>query len=399
MSAPTRLDVIAGVLRQRGYSFIPVLPNSKATQERKWSRFCNALPDDDTTRRWVRDLPHYGIGIACGPVSVVGIDIDSTDSEKASAIRALVTKHLGETIVRVGQAPKVLLPYRVNGETIRKRKIGQVDILGAGSYFVAFGVHSKTGRPYSWPNGSPLDIPLNELPQVTSASVDELCAALLQFQGLPLRSAQGPGRTTRAAVATGVVRDPRNGLIVDGRDEHLTQQIWAAYCRRYLTAREIADDAWEAFVRTSDLTRPKQDGDEPWTYADALAKAQYVLATGKPRTISSTSSTGPFWSETRKREFAAFVALYVAAQHLPRSLVAVNNAMLGFLLGNDVCAASVDTLARLSKLKSDSLKAVRRQLVRHRLWSPSNNLGGAYNTAEYAPVRDSINADPRKSRR
>ena len=50
-------------------------------------------------------------------------------------------------------------------------------------------------------------------------------------------------------------------------------------------------------------------------------------------------------------------------------------------------------------LDHDSLKAVRRKLVLHQLWAPSNNLGGAYRTAEYRPVRDCVNGDPRKLRR
>lgn len=398
MANPIRLDAVARVLQQLGYSFIPVLPDSKATQLPKWSRFCNSITDSDTSERWLREFPHYGVGIVCGPVSVVGIDIDCIESEKASAIKALVTRHVGETIVRVGQAPKMLLPYRVDGETIRKRKIGKVDILGAGSYFVAFGVHPSTSRPYQWIDGSPLDTPLADLPLVTAEQIEGLCDELLELQGLAMPDQRTRRSCTNAEAATCSERDLRSGLVIDSRDQHLTQLVWAAFCRGGTTAEAIADDAWKAFVLTTDLSRPKKDGNEPWIYADALAKARYVLQSGKPR-IGATIGAEAFWTEAHKREFASFVALYVAQQRLPRSLVAVSNSMLGFLLGNDVCCASVDTLAKLSRLEPDSLKAVRRKLVLHQLWAPSNNLGGAYRTAEYRPVRDCVNGDPRKLRR
>jgi len=398
MVDPTRLDTIASILLKNRYPFLPVQPHSKATRELRWTRYCSTLPDNETAERWIRNLGDHGVGLVCGPISVVGIDIDCADAAEAAAIEALVVSRIGKTIKRIGQAPKVLLCYGVDGETIRKRKIGKVDILGTGSYFVGFGIHPKTGDPYHWIGGSPLDTPLVDLPLASADQIDALCNEMAELQGLLMSRSQSYRSRTDANIATGVTRDPTSGRVIDGREQHLADLIWAAYWRSHTTSEAIADDAWEAFVRTTDLKRPKQDSNAPWDYADALVKARYVLASGKPRAVSSTIGASPFWTDTRKREFAAFVALYVAEQHLPRSLVAVNNAMLGFLRGNDVCAASVDTLAKLSKLKSDRLKAVRRQLVRHRLWSPSNNLGGAYNTAEYAPVCDCLNAHPKTRR-
>lgn len=398
MTDPVRLDAVARILLKNRYPFLPVLPNSKGTREPRWTRLCNSLPNNEAIEHWLHAFPNYGVGIVCGPISVVGIDIDSADPVEATTIEALVTTNLGKTIRRVGRSPRILLCYRVNGAAIRRRKIGKVDILGTGSYFVAFGTHPDTRQPYQWIDGSPLDTPVTDLPSANAEQIEALCAELAAKQGFLVPEKRAFRSHANVCIQTGVIRCPTTGRVIDSRDEHLTQLTWAAYCRGHTTAVAIADDAWEVFIRTTDLKRHKKDGDAPWDYADALVKARYVLASEKPRAVSSCIGTAPYWTEPRKRQFAAFVALYVAQQSLPRSLVAVSNAMLGFLLGNDVCAASVDTLAKLSHLQSDSLKAVRRQLVRHRLWSPSNNLGGAYKTAEYAPVRNCLNADPKTRR-
>jgi len=332
--------------------------------------------------------------LACGEVLVV--DIDLVDVAKVQAAMALVEQKLGPTpLLRVGSPPKIAMLYRA-GFAVRSAKIGAIDLLAQGRCVIAHGVH-PSGREYEWLKASPSDFPLRDLPFASSMAVADLSEALARLQNFAAAPTEAPRHGLSVTPGNEPIRDPASNRVTDGRDQHLSQLVWAAYCCGYATAGEIADDAWEAFVRTTDLTRPKRDGAEPWIYADALAKARYVLASGKPRLPAAVGCT-PFWTQECKRAFASFVAHYVAIQCLPRTLVAASDAMLGFLRGNDVCAASVETLANLSHLGTDRFKAVRRQLVRHRLWSPSNNLGGAYNTAEYTPVRDCLNADPRKPR-
>lgn len=384
----------APAAQANGFSCFPVMPGTKQPAVRGWSKYCDVQADSAEFETWLRSFPKHSVALACGEILVV--DIDLIDAAKAQAAMVLVEQKLGPTpLLRVGAPPKIAMLYRADF-AVRSAKIGAIDLLARGRCIIAHGVH-PSGREYEWLKASPCDFPLRDLPFASSTAVADLSHTLARLQDSAAPSTQVRRHGLGTTSESDPIRDPATNHVIDGRDRHLSQLVWAAYCRSYATADEIACDAWEAFARTTDLTRPKRDGAEPWTYADALAKARYVLASGKPRVSTAVGCT-PFWTQERKRAFALFVAHYVALQCLPRTLVAASDAMLGFLQGNDVCAASVETLAKLSHLGTDRFKAVRRQLVRHRLWSPSNNLGGVYKTAEYAPVRDCLNADPKTRR-
>lgn len=380
--------------RANGFSCFPVLPGTKQPAVRAWSKYCEVPAGSAEFEKWLRTLPNHSVALACG--EILAVDIDLSNLAKAQAARALVEQKLGPTpLMRVGAPPKIAMLYRADF-AIRNAKIGAIDLLAKGRCLIAHGVH-PSGREYEWLKASPSDVLLRDLPIANAMGVDDLSEALSRMQDLSFSPTLARHRDLGNQSHDGPTRHPRTGLVVDGRDQHLSELVWIGYRRGYATAREIADEAWEAFIRTTDLARPKRDGGEAWRYDDALEKARYVLASSKPR-IAAAAPHAPFWTPERKRGLASFVAHYVAVQCLPRTLVAASDAMLGFLHGNDVCAASIETLAKLSHLGTDRFKAVRRQLVRHRLWSPSNNLGGAYKTAEYTPVRDCLNADPRKPR-
>jgi len=81
----------------------------------------------------------------------------------------------GKSLIRVGNAPKAILPFRAD-QPFRKlasKKFKdpkgvehQVEVLGDGGQFVAFGTHPKTGKGYKW--DTPLvDIPWSDLPTLS----------------------------------------------------------------------------------------------------------------------------------------------------------------------------------------------------------------------------------------
>jgi putative DNA primase/helicase len=84
---------------------------------------------------------------------------------------------LGPTpLCRIGRAPKILLLYRVEiphdklstpdllfGDGIKAK----VEILAQGQQFVAFGIHPDTRAPYRWPEKSPREIPVSDIPLVS----------------------------------------------------------------------------------------------------------------------------------------------------------------------------------------------------------------------------------------
>ena len=157
----------AQILIDNGYAVIPIAPGKKrpGAGVNNWTERYNLPPER---------YSQHGIGVVCGSgkIPVYAIDIDIVDAEVASA---LVT---GCALVRIGRPPKRLFLFR--GDTgLRKRvskrfkNLGHVDFLGAGEYFVAYGIHPDTKRPYSWPEKSIVEIPAAKLP-VLGDTVDSV---------------------------------------------------------------------------------------------------------------------------------------------------------------------------------------------------------------------------------
>jgi P4 family phage/plasmid primase-like protien len=142
----------------------------------KWQEIC-ATADEAEIRRWSRAEPNCtNTGLLCG--DLVGVDIDVLDSEIAETVRRLAVSMLGETpLVRIGKAPKILLCYRADA-AFRKMETpelffaddskAQIEILADGQQLVAYGIHPDTGKPYSWPDGSPETVHFDDLPVVNS---------------------------------------------------------------------------------------------------------------------------------------------------------------------------------------------------------------------------------------
>lgn len=200
-------------LIDNGWPIIPIMPGTKAPGELKrgrwepmpgWQRFCErptkAL-EVDIWRRW----PGCAVGIACG--TVVGIDIDITDAASATAVERLARARFGETpLLRIGQAPKRLLVYRA-AEPFPSIQRANIQILARGRQFLAYAIHPVTARPYEWPDESPLDVDLASVPAVTFASVqaflEEAVAALpeeLRVSRMPVAPTAVSGKGQRGTV-------------------------------------------------------------------------------------------------------------------------------------------------------------------------------------------------------
>ena len=118
-----------------------------------------------------------GVGVKAGDLgdgtSLVMIDADTLDVERAKAIKGAVEKTIGKLPVRVGRYPKAGYLVRVRGGLRYARvefgaedeKRERVEILSDGKLFVAAGVHPTTKQPYRWPAGDPpaiADVPVVE---------------------------------------------------------------------------------------------------------------------------------------------------------------------------------------------------------------------------------------------
>jgi hypothetical protein len=70
---------------------------------------------------------------------------------------------------------------------VRSRKLHPLEIYSGSGQIVGFGWHQKAGRPYLWPNASPLDLNADstEIPEVTRAQLD--CFTSELFKRVPRR--------------------------------------------------------------------------------------------------------------------------------------------------------------------------------------------------------------------
>lgn len=162
-----------------GYLPIPIAPNSKGCRLENWPNYRFRPEDADR-------YAACGVGLLCGqgPNPIAGIDCDTKDPELLSWL----ADELGAfgPISRVGNAPKVLYVLRAEEAGITKLSSAkfvdpqggthQLEILGAGQQFVAFGIHPITGRPYEWtdPFGGPRAMRASDLAIISRESLQAL---------------------------------------------------------------------------------------------------------------------------------------------------------------------------------------------------------------------------------
>lgn len=206
-----------------GYVPIPVKPVSKAPAPPDWRNFTADAESADRYR-------NHGVGLILGVGGLHAIDCDFMNPAAADLVARSVAGRLrgqGTVLIRQGQKPKVAFLFRdADGEGHKKStgtefksdepegKGQKVEILGAGQQIVVFGIHPVTGQEYVWAkSGSPLEVPLDQLPTLTRvevvALVAEIDAAVLALglvpkDGTPKLSADNAGSSRNAALMANV---------------------------------------------------------------------------------------------------------------------------------------------------------------------------------------------------
>lgn len=266
----------AMALFDNGYEPIPIRPGSKVPAISRWS---TVTIDAAQVDRWIAMHPQCGVGLRTG--HLVGLDIDILDADLAWRIMDLANRRLGTSLMRVGQWPKRLLLYRTQ-QPFPKIDAKPLEVLGQGQQFVAFGRHPGTGADYGWPLGeTPLDVPRDDLPVVDH---DRMLAFVAEARAiLPdmAETAVHRGRRTGTGGGRGILRNDR-GRVVDGRDGWLSRiafhTVHDAIDRNDdLALPRLAGIVWDRFEASTDLTRPRQDGGQPWGPRDALRKVRDKL--------------------------------------------------------------------------------------------------------------------------
>jgi putative DNA primase/helicase len=160
-----------------GFMPVPVKTGDKMPLAKAWEakaadgQFIDAFVGTDT----------LSTGILCSGLRAIDIDID--DADLAGHVVKYALAVFGQTTVRHrSNSGRALLLYRaVEGEPKKQRLFSklfghdkpqiQVEVLGKGNQFVAFGIH-KSGVPYEW-TYSPTTFRREQLPAVTEEQISE----------------------------------------------------------------------------------------------------------------------------------------------------------------------------------------------------------------------------------
>jgi hypothetical protein len=186
-TAEQRLTLLAN-----GYTPLPNL--GKMTLLKGWPK---VTVTPEVIAHWSRRRarwPDTGLRVDNG-LAVIDLDIDhELTPELVAALDERFDK-LSSALLRAGKGQKVALfcrtaePFsRTNsrrftapGETVEEHGTHQIEIFGGGSprQFGAFGAHTRDAVgdvviAYSWPGGSPLTVPLAELPEFTEIELSAL---------------------------------------------------------------------------------------------------------------------------------------------------------------------------------------------------------------------------------
>ena len=184
-------------LFNNGYQPIPIEPGTKAPKYNGWSKETGLAP----VQQHITKHPTWGVGISNQHAS----DVDIADKAISRAILFEISKIDPACMVRIGQAPRFLVPinklselctsstiwydpalYIEGGTTEQNRPAkNQIEFLKAGSkQFVAYAIHPGTGKEYTWHNGRPLEAHADSLRTWTAAEIlslyalfDSLCEA------------------------------------------------------------------------------------------------------------------------------------------------------------------------------------------------------------------------------
>jgi hypothetical protein len=198
---PIAFAAVARQVAERGWRPFPGLMTSKVPAMQGWSGLnCAEWDIADLVATIAEYQPADGYCCCLAAQSeIVVIDLDIVNPEHAAAADRLANDILGATpLVRIGLTPKQIRVYR-SGDHIRSRKFHPVEIFCDSGQFIGFGWHAKAGRPYIWPQASPITINVDShvIPAVKQAQLDHFTTELFRVvprRLLPTRQGR-PGAT------------------------------------------------------------------------------------------------------------------------------------------------------------------------------------------------------------
>jgi putative DNA primase/helicase len=220
-----------------------VWPGSEGFSGIPWRQGEKADPGAPGTAQrcysYERSCAEFGAGVGVVASTTPGLDVDVLDEALAEKIRVLIQSQIDVTPWRVGQAPKLLIPFRLalDAEPFEKLKIeiprpGKtkswgVEFLGCGQQWVAQGTHPGTMKPYSWHAGHPAELGRDKLPEITPAGAIDLMnriARLLKREKVEHFFGRGGARGRKAGPGEEFEVPPPETLLCKERDLDLLAQ-------------------------------------------------------------------------------------------------------------------------------------------------------------------------------
>ncbi len=195
MSALTTFAETAIELHRGGYRPIPLRAETKIPSVGGWNELNDRPWELYEVENAVCALPDEACGIAVQK-TLCAVDVDILDDAIASQVSEIRDAVLGKTpLVRIGMAPKSLTIFRSDGTT-RSRKPHPIEIFSGSGQVALFGSHARAGRPYLWPDKSPMNLAINdaEIPIVSGALIDTFLAEAAPILA-PLRQARRTNST------------------------------------------------------------------------------------------------------------------------------------------------------------------------------------------------------------
>jgi hypothetical protein len=174
-------------LIDKGYEIVPLKRGKKFPMVSGWQDIRATHDDVD---RWLGNgHSDGGVGVLCR--NTIAVDIDCLDAKVNYDLLHWLKMNVGDSVVRIGQKPKCILPFRVEGSFSKIRSAEYADaagskhaveILADGQQFVAFGIHPSTKEPYRWVGGRSIaDVSHADLPTINK---DQAVAFVAYFEKL-----------------------------------------------------------------------------------------------------------------------------------------------------------------------------------------------------------------------
>lgn len=176
------LEKYGASVLDNGYAICFIRPGEKRPFGKEWEE---KVHGPKLLARFIeRGNGDYGVGIKTRKTPLV--DIDCYDEELVEHMRSFTVDLVGETLERVGQAPKTGLVYRARKPFPKTQskvfiddegRAVKLEVLGDGQQFVAMHIHPDTGKPYRWKDKRhPANTARAELPEITRDDALEIVA-------------------------------------------------------------------------------------------------------------------------------------------------------------------------------------------------------------------------------